>query len=271
MPAKPFLKWVGGKRQLLPKLLPIFSSIDAFGTYHEPFVGGGAVFFALRNENLAGQSRLTDVNNELMDSYRAIRDSVDDVIVHLSEHARRSGKEYFYVVRGQKTRSPAEAAARLIFLNKTCFNGLYRVNNSGTFNSPWGRNNNPTICDEANLRAVSVALANSILESTPFESVRAAARPGDLVYFDPPYVPIGTASFTEYVPGGFGPLEQATLASVFDELDRKGVRVVLSNSDTSSLRSLYSRFRIEQVMARRNVNTRADRRGPVAELIIRNF
>ena len=271
MPAKPFVKWVGGKRQLLPKLLPIFSSVGAFGVYHEPFVGGGAVFFALWNENLARQSRLTDVNNELMDSYRAVRDSVDDVIAHLREHAHRSGKEYFYSVRGKKTRSPAEAAARLIFLNKTCFNGLYRVNNSGTFNSPWGRNDNPTICDEANLRAVSAALANSILDSTPFESIRDAARPGDLIYFDPPYVPIGTASFTEYVPGGFGPLEQATLASVFDELDRRGVRLVLSNSDTPRIRTLYARFRVEQVLARRNVNTRVDGRGPVAEVIVRNF
>lgn len=270
--AKPFVKWVGGKRQLLPHLLPIFSNADASAVYHEPFIGGGAVFFGLRSQGRAPKSRLSDVNKELIDAYTAIRDLVDDVISSLKRHERLSTKEYFYQVRAQRPRALPEIAARLIYLNKTCFNGLYRVNNSGAFNAPWGRYDNPTICDEPNLRAVSATLSASTLDVAPFQTVLDAARPGDTVYFDPPYVPVSaTSSFTEYSVGGFSGREQEVLASTFRELDKRGIRAVLSNSDTKDVRRLYSGFRIDQVLARRNVNTRADRRGPVAEVIVRNF
>lgn len=270
--AKPFVKWIGGKRQLLPHLLPILLEAPAEATYHEPFVGGGAVFFALRNRGRANKSRLSDVNRELINGYVAIRDHVDDVIASLACHERLSGKDYFYQVRSQKPRTLPNIAARLIFLNKTCFNGLYRVNNSGMFNAPWGRHKNPTICDEPNLRAVSAALAGACLEVASFEAVLDHARSGDVVYFDPPYVPVSaTASFTEYSAGGFGPREQQVLASAFRELDKRNVRVVLSNSDTPTVQSLYAGFRIDRVLARRNVNTRADRRGPVGEVVVRNF
>jgi DNA adenine methylase len=266
------VKWVGGKRQLLAHLLPIFSGTDPSAAYHEPFVGGGALFFALRGQGRATGGSLSDVNKELIDSYIAIRDFVDDVICNLRRHEQLSNKEYFYRVRAQRPRTLPEIAARLIFLNKTCFNGLYRVNSSGGFNAPWGRNDNPTICDEPNLRVVSATLSVLTLKVAPFESVLDAARPGDIVYFDPPYVPISaTSSFTEYSAGGFGRSEQEALASAFRELDRKGNFVVLSNSDTTDVRRLYAGFRTEQVFARRNVNTRADRRGPVAEVIVRNF
>jgi DNA adenine methylase len=270
--AKPFVKWIGGKRQLLSHLLPIFSGTDPSCVYHEPFLGGGAVFFALRAEGRAQRSRLSDVNRELVGGYTAIRDSVDDVIQNLKRHERLSTKDYFYLVRSQRPRTLPEIAARLIYLNKTCFNGLYRVNNSGGFNAPWGRHNNPTICDEANLRAVSVTVSASVLDVAPFQTVLDASRPGDIVYFDPPYVPVSdTSSFTEYSAGGFGGREQDALASTFRELDKRGVHAVLSNSDTKDVRRLYAGFRIDQVFARRNVNTRADRRGPVAEVIVRNF
>jgi DNA adenine methylase len=266
------VKWVGGKRQLLSRLLPIFSGTDPSAAYHEPFVGGGALVFALRGQGRATRGRLSDVNKELINSYIAIRDFVDDVICNLRRHERLSNKEYFYRVRAQQPRTLPEIAARLIYLNKTCFNGLYRVNNSGGFNAPWGRNENPTICDEPNLKAVSATLSTLALEVAPFESVLDVARPGDVVYFDPPYVPVSTtSSFTEYSAGGFGRSEQERLASTFRELDRRGNLVVLSNSDTTDARRLYAGFRIEQVFARRNVNTRADRRGPVAEVIVRNF
>lgn len=266
------MKWVGGKRQLLPHLLPILAGADASGTYHEPFVGGGAVFFALRSRGQAAKSRLSDVNRELLDGYTAIRDAVDEVITHLQRHQRLSGKEYFYRVRAQTHRKAPEVAARLIYLNKTCFNGLYRVNNSGGFNAPWGRYDNPTICDDTNLRAVSAALAKTKLDVASFLTVLDHARAGDLVYFDPPYVPVSeTSHFTEYSAGGFGPKEQEALSAAFRELDKRNVQVVLSNSDTPDVRRRHEGFRIDRVFARRNVNTRADRRGPVAEVIVSNF
>lgn len=271
MAAKPFVKWIGGKRQLLPHLLPALLEVPRLATYHEPFVGGGAVFFALRERAWATRAHLSDVNRELIECYQAIRDCVDDVIVKLNRHARLSCKEHFYEVRRQQPRTLPSVAARLIFLNKTCFNGLYRVNNSGGFNSPWGRHKNPLICDQANLQAVSAELATVALRVAPFQKVLEHARPGHLVYFDPPYVPISTASFTEYSARGFDSNDQGALASAFRELDRRSVHVVLSNSDTPMVRSLYSGFRIETVLARRNVNTRADRRGPVGEVIVRNF
>ena len=270
--ARPFVKWVGGKRQLLPHLLPILKSANASGTYHEPFLGGGAVFFALRAEEQVPNACLSDVNKELIDSYRAIRDVVGEVISHLLKHESLSSAEYFYRVRSQEPRDPCEVAARMIYLNKTCFNGLYRVNQSGKFNASWGRYKNPTICDEPNLRAVSAVLSTAKVEVASFESILDHARSGDVVYFDPPYVPVSaTALFTEYSAEGFGHREQKRLADVVRELDKHSVRVVLSNSDTPETRQLYAGLQIEQVLARRAVNTRADRRGPVAELIVRNF
>jgi DNA adenine methylase len=269
--ARPFVKWVGGKRQLLPHLLPIFANVPATASYHEPFVGGGAVFFALRAQGRAPACRLADVNKELVDTYTVLRDAVDDVICVLKRHEELNNKEYFYRVRAQRPRAPVQVAARLIYLNKTCFNGLYRVNNSGGFNAPWGLNKNVTICDEPNLRAVSTALSGATLEVASFQSTTDHARSGDIVYFDPPYVPVTSASFTEYSVGGFGPREQKALVDVVRELDVRGVFIVLSNSDTAEVRRLYSGFRIDQVFARRNVNTRADRRGPIAEVIVSNF
>jgi DNA adenine methylase len=269
--ARPFVKWVGGKRQLLPHLLPIFAGANRFGTYHEPFIGGGAVFFALRNQGRARESHLSDVNKELIASYAAIRDMVDNVILSLKRHARRSTEAYFYEVRAARPRTLPEIAARLIYLNRTCYNGLYRVNNSGGFNAPWGRYDNPTICDESNLRTASALLSTAELSNASFESVLDAARHGDVVYFDPPYVPVSvTSSFTEYSARGFGRHDQEALAAAFRELDKRGVCVVLSNSDTPDVRRLYAGFAIEQVFARRSVNTRGDRRGPVAEVIVRN-
>jgi DNA adenine methylase len=269
--ARPFVKWIGGKRQLLVHLVPVFRDASVNGSYHEPFLGGGAAYFALRSEGLATRARLSDVNRELIEGYQAIRNDLDKVIAHLKIHESSNDKEYFYRVRKQRPRSAPEVAARLIYLNKTCFNGLYRVNNSGEFNAPWGSYKNPTICDEPNLRAVNAVLSTVEVEVASFETVLAHVHHDDLVYFDPPYVPVSAASFTEYSAGGFGPREQKRLAAVVQELNQRSVRVVLSNSDTSEVRRLYAGMRIDQVFARRNVNTRADGRGPVAEVIVRNF
>lgn len=270
--ARPFVKWVGGKRQLLPHLLPLLATTEPSATYHEPFVGGGAAFFGLRSGGWARRSRLSDLNDELIHGYQAVRDHVDDVLSCLRRHARLNSEEYFYRVRAKRPDKPPEIAARLIYLNKTCFNGLYRVNKSGGFNSPWGRYENPTICDESNLRAVSAALETAQLEAASFQTVLSAVRTGDVVYFDPPYVPrTRTANFTGYSAAGFDSGAQRALASVFRELDKGGVRVVLSNSDVGSVHELYAGFRIQGVLARRNVNNRGDQRGPVGEVIVCNF
>lgn len=261
--ARPFLKWAGGKTQLLPEILARVP--DRFARYHEPFIGGGAVFFALAPQ----QALLADINPDLVGCYRAIRDRLPAVLRYLRSHDVT--EDHFYEVRSwdHADLDPAEAAARLVFLNRTCFNGLYRVNRSGRFNVPFGRYKNPRICDEDNLRAVSEALQGvDLTVGSVFETARRARR-GDLVYFDPPYDPVSsTASFTSYAKDGFGREEQIRLAELFRELARRGVHVVLSNSDTPFIRELYADFVIDRVMARRAINSRATRRGPVGEVLI---
>ncbi|MEO1480633.1 MAG: DNA adenine methylase [Myxococcota bacterium] len=262
---KPFLKWAGGKSKLLPEILKRFPA--RFRRYHEPFVGGAAVFFGLGPE----RASLSDINDELVNAYRSIRDDVDGVIAALQHH--EATEEHFYAVRGQarEALAPVESTARTIFLNRTCFNGLYRVNRKGQFNVPFGRYANPKICDRDNLHAVSAALQGVEIEHRSAFEVAGRARKGDLVYFDPPYDPVSkTASFTSYTRQGFGDQEQERLAGVCRELDRKGVRFLLSNSDTDFIRSLYEGFQIDQVFVRRPINSRADRRGPVAEVLVSN-
>ncbi|MEC9465015.1 MAG: DNA adenine methylase [Myxococcota bacterium] len=261
--ARPFLKWAGGKTQLLPKILQRFP--ENFNRYHEPFVGGGAVFFNLEPRSCT----LSDINADLVTTYTALRDDVDGVIENLKQH--RAEEAYYYSVRDEMVSglSETEAAARIIFLNRTCFNGLYRVNRSGKFNVPFGRYANPTICNEANLRAVSEALQDVKIRHESVFQIGRRVRRGDLVYFDPPYDPISkTASFTAYAKGGFGDAEQERLAQLFRRFAERGVHVVLSNSDTPFIRSLYKDFRIDKVYARRAINSRADRRGPVGEVLV---
>jgi DNA adenine methylase len=263
---RPFLKWAGGKAQLLEqfeRLLPKFR-----GQYHEPFLGGGAMFFALRPK----KAHLTDVNQELISCYQAVRDRVDEVMLALESH--RYDREYFYSVReiDPASLSPAERAARTIFLNKTAFNGLYRVNNRGRFNVPFGRHKNPLICDRENLLACSAALRGASIETSHFSGVLERARRGDFVYFDPPYVPLSdTAYFTAYAPGGFGWEQQQRLAAVFRELGQRGVKAMLSNSDVPQLRELYAAFRIEKVLATRRINSNVDGRGKLAEIVVLNY
>lgn len=261
--ARPFLKWVGGKTQLLPEILARFP--ERFGRYFEPFLGGGAVFFALAPERAV----LTDVNARLIATYQAIRDELPAVVAALHQH--RAERDHYYRVRAldpDTLRAP-QAAARMLFLNRTCFNGLYRVNRRGEFNVPFGDYRNPTLCDESNLRAVALRLSGADLRVASVFDVAQEARRGDLVYLDPPYDPVSpTASFTAYTAAGFGRAEQERLATLFRALARRGVHVVLSNSDTPFIRELYRDFCVEQVFARRAINRRAEGRGPVPELLI---
>ncbi|MCA9865098.1 MAG: DNA adenine methylase [Anaerolineales bacterium] len=267
--AKPVLKWAGGKGRLLPELLTRLP--HDFQAYHEPFIGGGALFFALAEAGRVGQAHLSDANQSLIDVYLALRDSVDEVIVALHGHVYE--REHYYRVRALRPAelSLPERAARVIYLNKTCYNGLYRENRRGEFNVPFGRYKNPTICDEPNLRAAARVLRGVDVAQRHFSTVLDYARPGDFVYFDPPYHPLSpTANFTAYDRAGFGSDDQRQLRDVFAALGERGVRAMLSNSDTPFVRELYDGFRIEQVWVARAVNSRAGGRGKVAEVLVRN-
>jgi DNA adenine methylase len=271
---RPVLKWAGGKTQLLAHLLRHVPA--TFGHYWEPFIGSAALFFELRRQGRIKRATLSDVNADLIDMYRIIRDDVEALIEHLGEHEHyKFDHDYYYTVRrwdrqaDWRLRAPVERAARLIFLNKTCYNGLHRVNRRGEFNVPWGRYRNPTVCDAANLRAASDALHDVELQVGTFSSVLREVDHGDFVYLDPPYVPLSTtASFTAYSEHSFGHHEHHELASVFGDLAGRGSRPLLSNSDTLFVRDLYQQHRIEAVPARRAINTCSTARGPVSEVIV---
>jgi DNA adenine methylase len=261
----PFLKWVGGKRQLLPELLARVPR--KFSTYHEPFVGGGALFLALR----PAKAVLYDNNLRLIRTWRAVRDNVDDVIDLLSSFPH--DRSFYLTLRDRDVDrgSDAEVAAWLIYLNKTGYNGLYRVNSRNRFNVPFGSYRNPTICDAENLRACSAALRAVEVVHGDFELVRDRVTAGDLVYFDPPYVPLSaTAYFTNYTADGFGEKDQIRLRDLARYLKRAGVNVLLSNSSADFVRRIYGRgFRLEEVLASRAINCKASGRGKVPELVIR--
>lgn len=261
---RPLLKWAGGKRQLLPAIkrhLP-----EQIDTYFEPFVGGGAVFFSLAGEGRFKRAVLADQNEELIATYRAVRDDVDAVIGELKK--LHHSEEEYYLVRASRPRLPARRAARMIYLNRTGYNGLYRVNRAGRFNVPFGRYVRPKICDEERLLAVSQALQGVTLEVASFDTTVQAARPGDAVYFDPPYVPVSaTARFAEYQSGGFSDEAHERLADLFGELWQRGVHAVLSNSDTPLTRRLFAPYQFEVVSARRNINSAASRRGATKEIL----
>jgi len=264
------LKWVGGKGQLLPELTKLVPA--NFDAYHEPFVGGGALFFELAVQGKITTAYLSDINYSLIDVYTGLRDCVDDVIKTLKRH--RHDEDYYYKIRALQPDklSLPERAARVIYLNKTCYNGLYRENRSGEFNVPFGRYKNPTICDEPNLRAVSRILQSVCIERRHFSSVLDVAQLSDFVYFDPPYHPISsTANFTSYDRNGFGEEDQIQLRDIFSELTLKGVKAMLSNSDTPFIRKLYTNFSISRIYASRAINSKADSRGKVAEVIVCNF
>lgn len=274
---RPFVKWAGGKRQLVEELLR--SRPPKYSRYIEPFIGGGALFFELKPKN----AYISDINEELINIYMVVRDEVGALIAELKKHEKNyresDPQKYFYAVRNidRETRynrwSRVEKAARLIFLNKTCFNGLYRVNSRGEFNTPFGSYVNPAIVDEQNLLACSRVLASADIAAAGFEHVLDTAKKGDFVYFDPPYVPLtSTANFTSYTGEGFDLEMQTRLRDVCELLDRKGVLWMLSNSHAPFVLDLYrDKFNIRAVEASRAINCKADGRGKVTEVIVTNY
>ncbi len=297
--AKPFLKWVGGKRQLLPVLRTYYPA--EVGGYHEPFLGSGAVFFDLwTSGRLAGRPVwLSDENPDLVGCYLRVRDEPEAVITELERLAAghlRGERTFYYEVRDQHFNPgraawsaaggtpdtyPVELAAALLYLNRTGYNGLFRLNQHGGYNVPVGRYTRPRIVHPERLRAAAAALGapHVSLACQPFEAVAAQARPGDLVYFDPPYAPLGpTSNFRHYTARGFSDADQARLQALAVGLAGGGVHVLLSNSSADSIVRLYggstaqsAGLRMRRVPARRAVNTRADRRGPVDELVVTNL
>lgn len=271
--AAPVVKWVGGKRQLLDEIAPRLPK--RITTYCEPFLGGGAVLFSLQPRNAI----VNDLNADLMLVYEVIRDDVELLIAALEQHENTA--EYFYNIRdldrdkdAYREMSAIERASRIIYLNKTCYNGLFRVNASGEFNSPFGHYKNPNIVNAPVLRAVSKYLtANNIqLLHIDFEEVLQRVPRGGFVYLDPPYDPVSdTASFTGYNRGGFGREEQERLKRCCDELAARGVRFLLSNSATSFIKELYTGYTVEIVHAKRTINSDASKRGAVEEVLIRNY
>ncbi len=264
---RPPVKWAGGKGGLLASFEPLFPR-QPWELYVEPFVGGGAVFFHLQPERAV----LIDNNEELINFYSVVRDRLDELLADLRRHENTAA--YYYRIRAldPSRLDPVERASRFLYLNKTGYNGLWRVNARGQHNVPFGRYKNPTIVDEPNLRRVSQALARAEIRLGDFTLAREHAGPGTFVYLDPPYHPLSsTARFTAYTKDGFTEDDQRRLAELFRELDRRGCLLMLSNSDTPLIRELYAGYDIQVVYARRAINCRADGRGPISELVIRNY
>ena len=268
--ARPFLKWAGGKRQLLPELL---ARVPAkYHTYHEPFLGGGAMFFALAPRIAV----LSDANLELVRSYVAVRDKLPGLVKMLRELKRGHeewGLAHYREVRRRSPEPLVGGAARLIYLNKTCFNGLYRVNKRGEFNVPMGKwKKLPEICDLPNLAACSRVLSGEVdLGHRDFRQSLLLPLAEDFVYLDPPYAPLsGTSNFTRYTTGGFGAADQVELAGMVADLKKCGVKILLSNAGTQEIRDLYPEplFRVEEVRARRKINCQKGGRGDVVEYLI---
>lgn len=269
----PVVKWVGGKRQLLDEIMPLLPK--QITMYCEPFLGGGAVLFARQPQNAI----INDLNGDLMLVYEVIKDDVESLITSLQKHENTS--EYFYQVRdldrdkeSYQLLSKIEKASRIIYLNKTCYNGLFRVNAAGEFNSPFGYYKKPNIVNALVLRAVSKYLssANIQLFSEDFAATLKRVPKGGFVYLDPPYDPVSdTASFTGYNKGGFDRAEQIRLKECCDALNKRGVKFLLSNSATDFIRNLYAEYTIQTVYAKRAINSDADKRGAVQEVLIRNY
>lgn len=272
----PVLKWVGGKRQLLPEIIKYVP--ENYTVYYEPFVGGGALLFELQPK----KAIVNDLNSQLIDLYKVIKFNVDDLIEELSDNNKyENTQENYYKIRelDRKTEkynklTTIEKSARIIYLNKTCYNGLYRVNSAGEFNSPFGSYKNPSILNKPILKAVSKYFNDSdiIFKNEDFETSLKGIKKGAFVYFDPPYAPISnTANFTGYNEAGFGKNEQIRLKKLCDELDEKGVKFLLSNSECEFIRELYGNYEIIPVRAKRTINSKADCRGEVGEVLIRNY
>ncbi|WEV51603.1 DNA adenine methylase [Lactobacillus sp. ESL0731] len=275
---RPITKWVGGKRQLLPELhslMPSSYDIDS-NTYFEPFLGGGAMLFSLAPKKAV----INDLNADLINLYRVVRDKPEELLKLLEEHQANNSKEYYLKVRAEDRNenfsnlTKVERAARLLYMLKVDFNGMYRVNSKGQFNVPYGRYKNPKIADYENIMTVSEYLNKKGVEiyHENFSETVQKADKGDLVYFDPPYIPLSeTANFTSYTSEGFNNKDQEELRDLFFKLSNRGVNVMLSNSDTPKTREMYAKANIHEVQANRAINSNAKKRGKIGELIITNY
>ena len=271
----PALKWVGGKRQLLKDINPLIP--EDFTMYYEPFFGGGAVLFERQPEKAV----INDANAELMNVYRTIKDDCEVLIELLKKHNEKNTSEYYYEVRGYdrdeklySSLTPTERAARILYLNKTCYNGLFRVNQSGQYNAPYGKYRNPNIVNEETLRAISryFSKANIVMKTGDYREAIKGARKGAFVYLDPPYHPISSSSsFTGYTNNGFNEDAQRELKKQCDKLNKKGVKFLLSNSHCEFILDLYDEYNVKQVSAKRAINSKADKRGEVGEVLIANY
>jgi len=271
---QPFLKWAGGKRYLLPE---IENRLPAFKNYHEPFVGGGAVLFFLQPK----RAFVNDINGEVINVYRVVKENVNELVKELKKHRKNNSSDYFYTIRDLDRNfkkfhvlNDIEKAARIIFLNKTCFNGLFRVNSQGQFNAPYGSYKNPNIVNEEVIRAVSKYLNSNEIEFSigSFEKIIKKVKKEDFVYFDPPYDPVSdSSSFTGYSLDGFNREDQIRLKNICDELNKKGVKFILSNSATKFIKDLYKNYIIEIVEVPRSINSIASKRGKVEEVLVRNY
>lgn len=268
----PFLKWVGGKRQIMPAIeqhLP-----KGIKSYIEPFIGGGAVFFHLQPKNAI----INDFNAELINVYHVIKNDIENLILDLGKH--KNEPQYFYRIRAlDRTKefanlSSVERASRIIYLNKTCYNGLYRVNNSGEFNSPFGKYKNPNIVNDPTLRAVNLYLnSNNIrIENMDYETILKKADRNSFVYLDPPYHPVSESSnFTGYIQGGWDEADQIRLKEACDLLNQRKIKFLQSNSCTDFIKELYVDYHIHTIKANRAINSDGEKRGEVEELLIKNY
>jgi len=268
--AHPFVKWAGGKRQLIPQMEEYLPK--NYNKFIEPFVGGGALFFHMKPK----MAVLIDINEDLINCYEVIKHNPFELIRSLKKH--KNEKEYYYQVRSAdreiesfKKWTNVEKASRTIFMNRCCYNGLYRVNSKGEFNTPFGKYKNPKFCNEMNLNAVHESLKNAIIVQGSFEKCLDYAEKEDFVYFDPPYHPLSeTANFTSYTKDNFGKDSQIKLRDVFKTLDDRGCKVMLSNSYNEFILDLYNDFKIVVLNAKRAINSNASKRGKIKEILVMN-
>lgn len=270
----PVVKWVGGKRQLLDDIIPLLP--QHFSTYVEPFVGGGALLFEIQPK----KAIVNDLNHELINLYNVIKDNPNELLLLLEEHELNNSEEYFYQIRALDRSesyneiSDIEKAARIIYLNKTCYNGLFRVNQSGQFNSPYGKYKNPNIVNKPVVLAMANYFQNNNIKllNGDYKLALKKLRKGAFVYFDPPYMPISSSSsFTGYTENGFDKKQQIELKEECDKLNSRGIKFLLSNSDHPFIRDLYKDYEIITVKAKRSINSNSNKRGEINEVLVRNY
>lgn len=270
----PFLKWVGGKRQIMPSIVNLLPKEINKLNYVEPFIGGGALLFHLQPKIAV----INDFNSELINVYNVIKHNLEELIIDLQKHKNEA--EYFYILRGLDRTdeyiklSNVQRASRIIYLNKTCFNGLYRVNNAGEFNAPFGRYKNPNIVNTPTLKAVSKFLNSNeiVLKTGDYAEVLDNISKNSFVYLDPPYHPLTEgSSFTGYIQGGWNIYDQIRLREICDDLNNRGIKFLLSNSSTDFIKEQYSAYEINIVKASRTINSNGEKRGEVEEVLIRNY